>query len=205
MFSIIVPSYEVNDRSASLTAKCLESIELHTKPKHEVVVVRSAQDSRLTYAQSINEGIKRSNGKYLVMLNNDTEVSEGWIESMIECFVLPNCGIATLLGTEHGSLKRDAIIEDFYGPCWMISKRVQDRLGLLDEQFVNSFEDADYWVRAYLAGYKIYRNLNCVIKHKERATCRHIASDSVDSNKNKELFNSKYGELDLPIYKKLRG
>lgn len=205
MFSIIIPAYIIDDSCIEMTETCTKFVKKYTKVPHEIIIVRSYPYDRKTYTQAVNEGINKATGNYIVVLNNDVEVAQDWIESMIECFVLPGCGVATLNAYEHDIPKHDSIVEDFYGPCWMVSRKVLDKVGLLDERFVNSFEDADYWVRVYQAGYKILRNLNCIITHKERATCKKIIGDNQDSIKNKELFISKYGELDLPIYKKLRG
>ena len=205
MISIVVPAYIIDEACETMTMLCLESICKHTNIEHEVIVMRSYPHARLSYAQAVNQGMSKAIGDFIVVLNNDTEVCKGWIEAMLKCFVNHDCGIGTLLGIEHSSMKANAIVEGFYGPCWMISRKAFTDIGLMSEEFNNSFEDSDYWVRTYLAGYKIYRNLSCVINHKERATCKKIKSDSEDAIRNKELFIEKYGELDLPIYRKLRG
>lgn len=205
MISIVVPAYIIDESCETMTTVCLESIAKYTIVDHEVIPVRSYPEARLSYAQAVNKGMRQATGDFIVVLNNDTEVCKGWIEAMLKCFINHDCGVGTLLGIEHASMKANAIVEGFYGPCWMISRDAYNHIGKMSEEFNNSFEDSDYWVRTYLEGYKIYRNLCCVINHKERATCKKIKSDSTDVMRNRELFIKKYGELNLPIYRKLRG
>jgi GT2 family glycosyltransferase/SAM-dependent methyltransferase len=99
--SLIIPLYA----RADLTRACLESIRLHTTHvDYEVVVVDDDADAdtkRLLtgmggatiirnetnhgYIRSMNRGARAARGDWLVLFNNDTEVTEGWLRAMLEC------------------------------------------------------------------------------------------------------------------------
>ncbi len=51
--------------------------------KGKIKVIHSTKN--LGYAGSINLGLKHSMGSVIVILNNDIEVTPGWLESLIEC------------------------------------------------------------------------------------------------------------------------
>lgn len=47
----------------------------------------------LNFSQSINYGVSKSNGKYLVFLNNDVVPLYGWLDEMLTCMKNNNAGI----------------------------------------------------------------------------------------------------------------
>ncbi|HEX2101859.1 MAG TPA: glycosyltransferase, partial [Candidatus Synoicihabitans sp.] len=97
--SIIVPIYN----QTALTLKCLGAVARHTAgPSYEVIVIDDAspepevvrlgqiQHLRLLrnscnqgFLQSCNRGAETAVGRYLVFLNNDTEVQPGWLEALV--------------------------------------------------------------------------------------------------------------------------
>ncbi|MDD3877592.1 MAG: glycosyltransferase family 2 protein [Bacteroidales bacterium] len=105
--SIIIPSRN----KADLLKKCLRSIEKKTTYKnYEVILIDNNSDEKdffnlvkqytrqnvmsfkcvqdkepFNFSRLINLGRKHSNGEYLILLNNDTEViTPDWIEAMME-------------------------------------------------------------------------------------------------------------------------
>ncbi len=101
---IVIPVYnalkEVTD--------CLASIERSTSLPHRVVIVNDKSDlhtsqflsqyaadrrwvelienpSNLGYTRSSNAGLTSSRAEWVVLLNSDTVVSEGWLEGLLEC------------------------------------------------------------------------------------------------------------------------
>ena len=106
--SIIIPVYN----KWNITRICLKSIAAHTpKNKIEVIVVDNAStdetgkgcpvlgkallgdafhyirnDVNRNFAGAYNQGAEIALGKYLVFLNNDTEVQPGWYEPLIDDF-----------------------------------------------------------------------------------------------------------------------
>lgn len=102
----LVSIITVNYNQAQVTGELLASLRQVTYPNIEVIVVDNAspqQDPRLLkqrypeislicsaenagFAGGNNLGIARAQGKYLLLLNNDTEVEPGFLEPLVELF-----------------------------------------------------------------------------------------------------------------------
>lgn len=68
--------------------------EVITARYPEVIFIRS--EKNLGFAGGNNLGIKRSTGKYLLFLNNDTEVDTGFLEPLVNLFETnPTAGVAS--------------------------------------------------------------------------------------------------------------
>ncbi|MBN2298378.1 MAG: glycosyltransferase, partial [Deltaproteobacteria bacterium] len=88
------------------TKKCLESIKMYTPEQHELIIIDNGSsdatpeflkryaelhanvqlilnDENLGFAAGNNRGIEKAQGKYILFLNNDTVVTEGWLSRMI--------------------------------------------------------------------------------------------------------------------------
>lgn len=106
--SIVIPVFNKWD----LTRNCLKSIALTTDPaKVEIIVVDNASsdvtpracpflgrqlfgdaftyirnDENLNFAGASNQGARAARGEFVIFLNNDTEVQQGWYEPLINDF-----------------------------------------------------------------------------------------------------------------------
>ncbi|MBN9022129.1 MAG: glycosyltransferase, partial [Rhizobiales bacterium] len=99
--SIIIPCFNEIDS----TVRCLVSVLRHTTGSYEVVVVDDCSPQEdyallatlegLVYVRaaknagfvgSCNLGAKKARGKFLLFLNNDTEVTHGWLQPLIDSF-----------------------------------------------------------------------------------------------------------------------
>src|SRR5437867_236352 len=77
------PPYElvlVDNGSTDETPAYLEEIRTRPGPAH-VEVIRNA--TNVGFAAGCNQGLAQTRGEYLVFLNNDTVVAEGWLERLI--------------------------------------------------------------------------------------------------------------------------
>ena len=107
MTSLVVLTY---NQLEDCTKSCIESIYKYTDIKDfELIVVdNDSQDGTPEYLKEIepnysnmqiilndankgysagnNDGIKASKGKYVILLNNDTLVSENWLEQILKPF-----------------------------------------------------------------------------------------------------------------------
>jgi O-antigen biosynthesis protein len=99
--SLIIPLYA----RADLTRACLESIRDNTtRVSYEVILVEDDADektkrllegvrgarivhneSNLGYIRSVKRGASFARGRWLVLFNNDTEVTSGWLTAMLAC------------------------------------------------------------------------------------------------------------------------
>lgn len=172
-YSIVIPTYNHCD---DLLKPCIESIVKYTDMSNvEVVVVANGcvdgtreyvdslpswaklvwVDDAIGYTKATNLGIGASTGKYIVLLNNDTELlpqpTNQWLNMLEEP-----------LKAEDGGLSGPLQLYDRYAGSWvliffcvMVKRDLFDAIGLLDEIFTpGGGEDIDFTVRANLAGYK---------------------------------------------------
>lgn len=99
--SIIIPTYNRKD----LLQQCIESIEAHTAPPYEIIVVDNGSTDgtadllrlrrgpirlaihpqNLGFARAINTGLMMAKGRTIVLLNNDVLVTERWLDQMLNC------------------------------------------------------------------------------------------------------------------------
>ena len=205
-WSIIIPSYLINARLVALANKCIASIHKTTKQEYEIIMVESGEyevegadilirlQDQTPFARAVNLGTRVASGEYLVICNNDLELPEGWEEAIEETFESDdNCAIATLQSSEENKPEFDEIREDFFGGFWVIHEESFFDIGDLDEQFVNSFEDADYWLRTRADGAKILKNCKLNVLHHARQTVDiDLLNHSQNYIKNRELFNQKH-------------
>ncbi|NOY77249.1 MAG: glycosyltransferase [Calditrichaeota bacterium] len=183
------------------TQKCIESIRKHTHVPYELIVVdngstdgmvnylKSQKDVHLIqnkknrgFAAGNNQGIRASKGDFIVLLNNDTVVTDGWLRRLLRGFHLsPKVGMVgpksnyvqnplqVVNDVGYENLEEMQVFAQKFarknknaywtttklvGFCLALKREVVDRVGLLDESFgLGNFEDDDYCVRARKAGY----------------------------------------------------
>ena len=107
--SVIVPNWN----GSRYLAGCLASLRSQRYRQFEVLVVDNGStdgsdrmvperfpefrlvslDSNRGFAAAVNEGIRRSKGELVALLNNDAEAEEGWLERLAEASVVhPEAG-----------------------------------------------------------------------------------------------------------------
>jgi len=240
--SIIIVTFNNRD----LNRLCLESVYSRTEwPNFEVIVVDNAStdgtpsylkeaekifpdlsvilnDSNLGFAAANNIGLKRAAGEFLVLLNNDTVVSQGWLSSMIRHLTADNeIGLIGPTTNEIGNeakvvvgyedvaampqwaaqFVRDNDGHTFDIPmlamfCVMMRREVLDAVGFLEEQFsVGMFEDDDYTKRIRELGYRIVCTRDSYIHHFGRASFRLLSDDRYREifEKNRAVYERKWG------------
>ncbi len=216
--SIIIPIYNKID----LTLNCLLSI-LSTagQTDYEIIVMDDASTDRtstvfafnkikgLRYFRNVvnkgfliscNEAAKKAKGKFLIFLNNDTEVHSGWIENLLSVFtIFPKAGmVGSRLIFPNGKLQEaggvigsDGSAENYgrdndpqnylysfvrevdyvSGACIMLPKSLWESVGGFDNQFQPAYyEDVDLAFKVRQAGYQVLYQPFSQITHFEGAT-----------------------------------
>lgn len=118
---------------------------------HKVLVWR---DEAIGYTKAANLGIQASQGEFVVLLNNDTEILPSYVNNWLNRLHAPfaNDPLMSLTGSlklfDH-DIKREFIVFC----CAMIRRSVFQKIGLLDEIFSPGYgEDIDFAMRVEAAG-----------------------------------------------------
>ncbi|NVN88993.1 MAG: glycosyltransferase [Desulfuromonadales bacterium] len=231
------------------TKACLASIRAHTDAPYEIIFVdngssdgtldwlreQAAHDpicriiengSNLGFAKGCNQGILAAAGSHIVLLNNDTIVTSGWLTGMRELLDrYPDVGIVgpmtnsasgvqVVADSGYGTLEelpawaaafrernRYQIIRQrrIVGFCMHFRRELPEKIGLLDEDFGSgNFEDDDYCLRAELAGYRNMIAGDVFVHHAGGATFTGNRVDFSQAMKNNhQLFNYKWAPNNL--------
>ena len=216
--SIVIPVLITNQKQVAMTYRCLDSMRRNTILPYELIIVESGTqylseeadvyvfEKQVTTPEiSHNRGFKVARGEYTVLLTNDVFVSEGWLESLYECFEkTPDCGAATLASTQFNHIKEPRIEEGNWFSVAMIPNKIFGEIGYYDERFVNSWCDTDWLIRLYKRDYKMYRNFNCVVEHLIGQT--NYAKEGFNKNyeEGRALFNEKHKDCGLKLFEAVR-
>jgi GT2 family glycosyltransferase/acetyltransferase-like isoleucine patch superfamily enzyme/2-polyprenyl-3-methyl-5-hydroxy-6-metoxy-1,4-benzoquinol methylase/predicted Zn-dependent protease len=226
------------------TKPCLESIEHYTPQQYELILVDNgstdgtlnylrkyandrknvrviANKENLGFAAGNNQGLAVASGNYLLMLNNDTIVTEGWLSRMLSVFErYSEVGIvgpvsnnisgpqqvkeasyknleemphfAKQWSAEHAGQTIE--FQRVVGFCLLARREVIDRIGGLDEKFGSgNFEDDDFCLRAAAAGYKARIAQDAFIHHTGSQTFKGAGINYQQSLlRNWEIFKTKW-------------
>lgn len=240
--SIIIVTYN----NLPLTRLCLESVIRNTEhPNYEVIVVdNNSSDGTQDYLRSLaakhnhfalvlnevnhgfakanNQGIRRSSGDHLILLNNDTIAPQGWLSRLLKHLDDPKVGlvgpVTNFVGNEAKldvtyrtwaemeafaqscAWERDNQVADIHMLamfCVAMRRDVVDSVGELDERFgIGMFEDDDYSLRVRQKGYRIICAADIFVHHFGQAAFGKLIQ-SGDYNRlfdeNRRKFETKWG------------
>jgi GT2 family glycosyltransferase len=229
-----------------LTQLCLDSIYRNTLyPNFEVIIVDNAstdgtreylqrqmethQNLRVIFneenkgfAHANNQGILNALGDYVVLLNNDTVVTRGWLRGLVQ--YLERDSKVGMVGPITNFAGNEAKIDVLYSSqtameefadryvfdhegqsfeikmlamfCVAMRRKLIEEVGLLDERFgIGMFEDDDYAYRVKLQGYKLLCVEDVFIHHFGMSTMKKLDEQvywTLFTN-NREKFERKWG------------
>lgn len=189
-----------------VTQDCVASIRRHTNEPYELIVVDNGSTDgtvdwlhteaashpgmRLVlnarnqgFARGCNQGLAAATGEFVMLLNNDVVVTEGWLAGMRETLERTN-GVGFVgpmtneisgrqkvvpIGYEESLSELDTFAAEWrrrhryqrvfsprvVGFCMLSRASLYDAIGRLDETFgTGNYEDDDLCLRAELAGYR---------------------------------------------------
>ena len=241
----------VTCKGLPFTRLCLESVLANTdKPPYELVVVDNASSDGTAeylellgelqphvrvllngenrgFATAANQGLAAATAPMLVLLNNDTVVSRGWLDRLIRHLAKRKIGLIGAVSNRTGD---EAEVEQEYETyagfveaaerrynehrgrhkqveylalcCAAMRREVQDLVGPLDERFeIAMFEDDDYAVRLRHAGYQLACAEDVLIHHFGQASVGQLAMTGDYGSRfatNRGLFERKWGVVWTP-------
>ncbi len=199
--SIVIPAFNHID----YTLRCLAAIHRHApKASYELIVVDDASSDaterllsaipglryvrnpeNLGFLRTANRGAALAQGRYLLFLNNDTQVLPGWLDRLLEVFAtVPDAGIVGAkliypsghLQEAGATLRQDGTVDliglnddpdkpqynvlrevdHCSGACLLIETALFQELGGFDERYAPAyFEDCDLSLRVRESGRKV--------------------------------------------------
>jgi GT2 family glycosyltransferase len=237
------------------TRLCLESVLRHTRTPYELILVdNGSADGTPAYLEELrqrpgparvevirnetnrgfpagcNQGLARARGAYLVLLNNDTVVTPGWLERLIGWSLHDWPTVGLVGAVTNASRAPQEVAADYRrledldgfaarrardhagkalqvgrltGFCLLARREVLDKVGGLDEQFgVGFFDDDDLSVRAGRAGFRLLVALDVFVHHFGSRTFAGLGIDGPGQLRaNFERFRAKWGEQECAGYR----
>ena len=240
--SVIVVTYNNLD----FTRACLASLDAQTDYENlEIIVVDNASadnspaflaewvkgapnrklvlnDDNRGFAAANNQGLVLASGSYLVLLNNDTYVTPGWVRTLFRH--LQRDTTIGLIGPVTNNIGNEARIQIAYETmeqmidvsqthvrrhlgqtfplhtaaffCVMFSRSVYEQVGPLDEAFGRGFfEDDDYCRRIEQIGLRVACAEDVFIHHHLSASFNKLRSADRQAlfDQNKLIYEKKWG------------
>ena len=211
--SIIIPVYGQH----LFTFNCLRSLQQHTSLADvEVIVVDDASpealgtalepvqgarfvrnEQNLGFIESCRRGAGLARGEYVVLLNNDVQVTAGWLDALLDVFrlrldagvvgarlVYPNgrlqeaggivwkdgsaCNYGRKDDPERPPYRYLRAVDYCSGACLLLRRADWEALGGFDQAFAPAYyEDTDLAFRVRQAGKRVYYQPEAVIVHHE--------------------------------------
>lgn len=206
----------VDNCSTDGTVEYLRTLEQEKYSNVKIIF----SDVNTGFAGGNNIGIKQSSGEYVLLLNNDTAVSRGWITSMVKHLEKnPKLGMCNPVTNSIGNESQIAVhytneqemdrfayvytnshmnmeyndVDRLPLFATLIRRDMIQQIGLLDENYkVGMFEDDDYTEAAKKAGYTIVIAEDAFIHHVNNASFKKL-----DDEKYRQIF-----EENKAIYEK---
>jgi len=244
--SVVVVTYG----NREMTRACLDSVrDLGAWPNLQVIVVDNASadgtpddlreraargeitaifnERNRGFAAANNQGLGIADGRYLVLLNNDTVVTRGWIGALVRHLgAKPSVG---MIGPSTNAIGNEARVDAGYASldempgwaaefvrrndgvtfaipmlamfCVALRREVFETVGPLDERFgVGMFEDDDYAHRVRAAGFEIVCARDAFVHHWMKASFSKMPEEEYRAlfERNRRLFEEKWGVVWTP-------
>jgi len=212
-YSIIIPYHS----NRSLLYTCISSIITTISDDTEIIIVENNDDANqldikvpdrcqvlrynenLYYPKAINIGAKAAHGDFVVLVDADIFVQNGWLEALTNCFLSnPSVGgcSAKMLDPFDGSIKefgigyngynfphpfagrpasfqlttQDCEVQAFCSATSIFRRDLFLEIGGLDERLVDGYSDIEFCIRLHKNGYRTYVVANALVYHHGSST-----------------------------------
>jgi GT2 family glycosyltransferase len=237
------------------TCACLDSLEKYSDyPNLELIAVDNASSdetpqvlskwalgganrihianaANLGFSAGNNVGLAAATGDYLVILNNDTCVTPGWVRSLMRHLrrnpkaglvgpVTNNISNEARINIEYPNMEAMVKVAGHYTRmhagisfpittaaffCVMLTREAYEKAGPLDEVFgLGFFEDDDYCRRLEKAGFQILCADDTFVHHHSSASFNKMKTEARKQlfNTNRAIYESKWGAWTPHVYRK---
>ena len=172
------------DGTPDLIRSCFPGVRLLARPKN------------LHYSGGVNVGLRCARGKYVFVVNQDTEMADDCLRQLFRAMgedekigaVVPMMkffhlrGFINGLGNQirnqgwgtdnfigHIDVGQFANLKEVPSACFgavFLSRKALDSIGLLDEGYGSFYEDVDWSFRCWMGGFRIVPQPKAVVYHK---------------------------------------
>ncbi|WP_373229487.1 glycosyltransferase family 2 protein [Cohnella sp.] len=229
--SIVIPTFD----QLALLKLCINSIIGNTNPPYEIIVVDNAStdgtadylqqlggqvryrvlDNNRGFAGAINIGMMMAKGRTIVLLNNDTLVTEKWLDNLLICLhsdegigmvgpvtnyisgdqqiSVPYRDVADMPNfareNNHSNIARWHRTDRLTGFCLLFRRELFEGNGYFDEGFeIGNFEDDDYNIRVRLLGKSLVMAQDTFIHHFGSVSMKALGNRFVEINERNRLY-----------------
>ncbi len=179
--------------------------QAHVREQYpEVMLIENG--ANLGFTGACIKGYEASAGEFVVLLNNDTEVTPSWLETLLAGFE-KHADVGSTIGkillfdernklhtagdlvrvdgspanrgvwqTDMGQFDQEEFIMSGCGAAVAYRRSALEEVGFLDDSFYFSCEDVDLGWRLNLAGWRVLYVPDAVIYHKVKASSSALAS-----------------------------
>lgn len=219
---ITYPNWELILVDNGSTDGSEKQIKLTKAAKHTLLIKNK---KNLGFAEGNNQGFKKTKGKYILLLNNDTKVEKNFLTILLErlepdenlgaiqpkILIMDKPSHLDSIGsflTRTGFLQHDGFLakdskqfnhEKYVfsakGACMLVKREVIEKVGLFDKEFGSYFEETDFCWRVWLAGYKILYYPKTHVYHKVGFTSKQFSQIDVNYHSFKNRIASLFKNL----------
>jgi GT2 family glycosyltransferase/tetratricopeptide (TPR) repeat protein len=190
-------------------------------------------DANLGFAGGNNVGLRVARGEFVILLNNDTFVTRGWVRDLIRPMQLDTSigltgPLTNTIGNEQkvkiayrtmqemqdcarrfirGRLRRTLEIGNLAFFCVAIRRRVLEDIGLLDEAYgLGYFEDDDYCRRAKQADFRLVVADDVFVHHYSSVSYDKLGAKAAElMERNRVIFEERWGPWQPHRYREEAG
>jgi GT2 family glycosyltransferase len=195
--SIILPNYTIDAQVEAYLEQCLDALERTTDMSRVQFIVidngspnESARlkaladiyirkDYPMGYARAVNAGFALADCEWIVVLNNDLFLQDGWLDKMIEVYNETPGGV--LAPYDYPMSPGPVAFDTHWYSLILMRRSVQREVGYFDESMNFRFHDQDYSIRVKQAGFEVMRTPNVVVAHINSATYSKMPQRSGES------------------------
>jgi O-antigen biosynthesis protein len=205
----------VDNGSTDGSGEYLKGLSVGSESK--VILIQN--EKNLGFAKACNQGAKIAKGEYLLFLNNDTVVTDKWLDVLVgELDENKNIGIVgPKLLYPDGTVQHAGVVFDkekwphhiykresgdalyvnkkrqfqcLTAACFLVRREIFEKVGGFDEAYLNGLEDLDFCLKVCALGLGILYCPESVVYHHESVT----EGRSNYDERNVKTFYSRWGE-----------
>ncbi len=200
--SVIIVNWNVN----AALQRCVRSVLATKYPNLELIIIDNNSEIKpptvtiqnkvnLGFPKAVNQGLGKSTGDYLLLLNPDTRLHKDFFDSAVQFIKAhPDIGVMGPKFTDPDGKNQGSVFHEpsifgsnqkytpnslepiavnaISGACMFIPRHTIEKVGMLTEEVFMYYEDMDYCRRIRKSGLKVYFNPQITIVHEHGSSAK---------------------------------